>query len=96
MPLVSRTVGFLFAILRWVLAGMIVRDREILKMFASGMSYAQIGDASGNKTVSVRNAAYRIQEKLGVHSKQDLVVWAVRNGLMERPQRGGETPPPAV
>ena len=62
------------------------REKEILRMFAGGMSYAQIADARGNRTVSVRNAIYRIQEKLAVDSKQEVVVWAVRNGLLD----GGE------
>ena len=59
------------------------REQEILRLFASGMSYAQIADARGNRTVSVRNAVYRIQEKLGCESKQEIVVWAVRNGLLD-------------
>jgi DNA-binding NarL/FixJ family response regulator len=58
-------------------------ERETLTLFASGRSYAQIAEARGNKTVSVRNAVYRIQDKVGVHSKQELVVWAVRNGLLD-------------
>ena len=59
------------------------REREILTMFASGNTYAQIADARGNKTVTVRNAIYRIQDKLGVTTKQEIVVWAVRNGLLD-------------
>ena len=59
------------------------REREILKMFAAGKSYAQIAEARGNKTVTVRNTIYRIQDKLGVDTKQALVVWAVRNGLLD-------------
>ena len=59
------------------------REREILTMFASGNTYAQIADARGNKTVTVRNAIYRIQNKLGVTTKQEIVVWAVRNGLLD-------------
>ena len=58
-------------------------------MFASGKSYAQIAEARGNKITSVRNATYRIQEKLGVNSKQDMVVWAVKNGLLEDVERDG-------
>lgn len=65
------------------------REQEILRMFASGMSYAQIADARGNRTVSVRNAVYRIQEKLAVESKQEAVVWAVRTGLLDD---SGSTP----
>ena len=92
----DRSIRRVFALVRGqreltsnrVLAGMTVRDREILKTFASGMSYAQIADARGNKTVSVRNAVYRIQDKVGVHSKQELVVWAVKNGLLDDAERG--------
>ena len=59
------------------------REREILKLFASGMSYAKIAEARGNKTASIRNAVYRIQDKLGVDSMQEVVIWAVKHGLMD-------------
>ncbi len=59
------------------------REKEILGMFAGGKSYAQIAEARGNKASTIKNAIYRIQEKLGVDSKQEIVVWAVRNGLVE-------------
>ena len=59
------------------------REREILRLFASGKSYAQIAEARGNKASTIKNAIYRIQEKLGVDSKQEIVVWAVRNGLLD-------------
>ena len=31
----------------------------------------------------IRNTLYRIQDKLGIGTKQELVVWAVRNGLVD-------------
>ena len=68
---------------RRTLESMTDREKEILRMFAGGMSYAQIAEHRGNKTVSIRNAIYRIQDKVGVESKQQLVVWAVRNGLVD-------------
>ena len=68
---------------RWALDAMTDREKEILKMFAGGSSYAEIAQTRGNKTTSVRNAIYRIQEKLRLNSKQELVVWAVRNGLLD-------------
>ena len=58
-------------------------ELETLTMFASGKSYTQIGEARGNSTVTVRNTLYRVQDKLGIETKQELVVWAVRNGLLE-------------
>ena len=58
-------------------------ERETLRQFASGTSYTQIAEARGNSAVTVRNTIYRIQEKVGVKTKQELVIWAVRNGLMD-------------
>ena len=58
------------------------REREILTLFAQGLSYAKIADVRGNQPVTVRNAIYGIQDKLGIETKQELVVWAVRNGLL--------------
>ena len=59
------------------------REREILTLFASGKSYAQIAEVKGNSPVTIRNAVYHIQDKLGVRTKQEIVVWAVRNGLLD-------------
>ena len=59
------------------------REREILSHFARGKSYAGIGEELGVKMVTARNAIYRIQDKLNIASKQELVVWAVREGLLE-------------
>ena len=59
------------------------REREILTLFAQGQSYAKIAEARGNQPVTIRNAIYGIQDKLGIDTKQGLAVWAVRSGLLE-------------
>ena len=59
------------------------REREVLTLFAGGSSYADIAERYGNSPSTVRNAIYRIQDKLGVGSRQGLVAWAVRNGLLD-------------
>ena len=59
------------------------REKEILASFSQGMSYNAIAEARGVKSVTIRNAIYTIQSKLCVGSKQEIVVWAVRNGLLE-------------
>ena len=64
-------------------AGLTERERGILVQFARGLTYAQIAEARGIRPVTVRNAVYRIQEKLGLEKVQGLVFWAVRNGLLE-------------
>ena len=60
-----------------------VRERQVLTQFATGKSYARIAEALGVNMTTVRNAVYRVQDKLGVESKQEIVVWAVRNGLLD-------------
>ena len=64
-------------------AGLTRREQEILVSFARGMSYAQIAEAMESKPVTVRNAIYGVQRKLGVRTMQELVLWCVRNGLRD-------------
>ena len=64
---------------------------ETLTLFASGRSYTVIAEARGNSTVTVRNTLYRIQGKLGVKNKQELVIWAVRNGLLDDVEVGRDS-----
>ena len=59
------------------------REKEMLASFCRGMSYAAIAEARGVKPVTIRNALYSIQSKLGLGTKQEIVVWAVRNGLLD-------------
>ena len=64
-------------------AGLTERQREILVSFAMGLSYDRIAEARGIKPVTVRNTIYRIQDKLGLDTMQGLVLWTVRNGLLD-------------
>ena len=59
------------------------REKEMLASFSQGMSYNAIAEARGVKPVTVKNALYSIQSKLGLGTKQEIVVWAVRNGLLD-------------
>ena len=58
-------------------------EREMLASFCRGMSYSAIAEARGVKSVTIRNGLYSIQSKLGLGTKQEIVVWAVRNGLLD-------------
>ena len=59
------------------------REREVLTRFARGRTYSGIAQCLGVTTVTVRNTIYRVKDKLGLESKQEIVVWAVRNGLLD-------------
>ena len=65
------------------LGGLTQRELQILASFCRGLSYARIAEARGVKPVTIRNAVYAIQGKLSLDSKQEMVVWAVRNGLLD-------------
>ena len=70
------------------LARLTGRECEILTLFAQGLSYAKIAEVRVNQPVTVRNAIYGIQNKLQIETKQELVVWAVRNGLLDGWEHG--------
>ena len=53
---------------------LMTREREVLTHFAKGKSYAGIAETLGVSTVTVRNAIYRVQDKLGVESNQEIVL----------------------
>lgn len=61
-------------------------EEQILALFSSGKSYAQVAEATSRSPTTVRNTIYRIQDKLGFATKQEIVVWAVRSGLLDRVQ----------
>ncbi len=59
------------------------RERDVLAMFASGSTYADIAGAQNVSSSTARNIIYRIQDKVGTGSRRGLVAWAVRNGLLD-------------
>ena len=59
------------------------REKEILKLFAEGMTYQEIGEIRNNSGLTVRNAVSGIQKKLGFKTRHQMVVWAVRIGLLD-------------
>ena len=64
-------------------------ERDTLMLFANGKTNKEIAEARGSSSVTVRNTLYRIQDKLGIETKQGLVIWAVRNGLVNDVEAGG-------
>ena len=59
------------------------REKAMLALFARGRTFAEIGAARGIQAITARNGIYNIQRKLGFSNKQELVVWAVQNGLVD-------------
>ena len=59
------------------------RELEMLTRYAQGKSYSEIAQERSLSRFTVRNTINLVQEKLGLDSKQELVVWAVRHGLLD-------------
>ncbi len=66
-----------------LLATLTEREREILKLFAGGLSYQEIGEIRNNSALTVRNAVSGVHKKLGFKTRQQMVIWAVRVGLVD-------------
>ena len=59
------------------------REREILKLCIAGLSYQEIGERRNIKDVTVRNAVSSVRRKLGFRSLAEMLLWAVRAGLVD-------------
>ena len=66
-----------------LLATLTDRERQILKLFAEGLTYQEIGEIRNNSALTVRNAVSGVQKKLGFRTRQQMVLWAVRAGLVD-------------
>ena len=59
------------------------REKGILKLFAEGLTYQEIGEIRNNSALTVRNAVSGVQKKLGFKTRQQMVIWAVRAGVVD-------------
>ena len=63
--------------------------RELLTLFAGGKPYARITEAKGISPVTVRNTIARIQDKLALDTKQELVITWVASAFSRKRDRMG-------
>ena len=59
------------------------REKGILKLFTEGLTYQEIGEIRNNSALTVRNAVSGAQKKLGFKTRQQMVIWAVRAGVVD-------------
>lgn len=62
--------------------GLTDREREVLSMIASGMTGPQIAEELHLSPHTIRTHRDHIMEKLGLHSRTELVKYAIRTGLL--------------
>jgi len=58
-----------------------MREREVLKRYASGRTVTEISDEMQVSVRTVSTYKTRILEKLNLNSNADLIAWAIRNDL---------------
>ena len=59
-----------------------IREKEILQMLVSGTSNRQIADKIHVSVATVETHRTNIFQKLGIHSLPELILYAVRKGLL--------------
>lgn len=69
------------------------REREILRLCLDGLSYQEIGELKNIKDVTARNTIAIARRKLGFRTRTEMMVWALRAGLLNEP--GGQDRVPA-
>ncbi len=63
------------------LAPLTERERQVAALVARGLTNRGIADALGVSTGTARLHVEHILRKLGCHSRAQVAVWAVENGL---------------
>jgi two-component system nitrate/nitrite response regulator NarL len=64
-------------------AGLTVRDREVVQLVVAGCSNERIAERLNIRTQTVKNQLSRIYAKVGVSTRVQLAVYALRHGLAE-------------
>lgn len=60
------------------------REAEVLRLIAEGLSYKEMADRLGISVKTVETYRERIKEKLNLHSRAELVRYALERGLLRR------------
>ncbi|HYU78975.1 MAG TPA: response regulator transcription factor, partial [Vicinamibacterales bacterium] len=58
------------------------REREVFQLIAEGRSNKEVADMLGISVTTVETHRARIHEKLDVHNTAELVLYAVRRGVI--------------
>lgn len=74
------------------------REREVIQLLAEGKSSKEVASLLNLSTKTAETHRSNIMRKLGIHSIRDLVVYAVKNDIIQVqvPQRTGPTDGPAA
>jgi DNA-binding NarL/FixJ family response regulator len=63
-----------------------LREREVAVLIARGLTNRQIAEELVISDRTAEAHAEHIRDKLGVHNRAEVAVWAIQNGLADQPQ----------
>jgi DNA-binding NarL/FixJ family response regulator len=72
-------------------AAMTARELDVLRVVGAGKANKEIAAELGISERTARTHVSNILSKLGLHSRTQAALWAVREGLVETDQRGDQT-----
>ena len=61
------------------------REEEVLRLIADGKSNQEVGDRLGISVWTAKVHAKHILKKLGLSTRNELIVWAIREGMTSEP-----------
>jgi DNA-binding NarL/FixJ family response regulator len=61
------------------------REREVLELLAEGKTVRSAAGILGLSVKTVDAHKFNLMRKLGIHNKAELVMWAIREGVVKLP-----------
>tara|TARA_R110002020_G_scaffold16515_16_gene58318 strand:- start:1787 stop:1993 length:207 start_codon:yes stop_codon:yes gene_type:complete len=62
-------------------AKLTARELEVVELIVKGLRYKEIATSLGLSYETIKTYVGRIRKKLGVSSKTEVAMWAIRNGI---------------
>ena len=76
----------------WKRFGLTPKEIEVMPLIVSGLPYREIARRNFNSERTIENHVDHIKKKLGVHSRAEIITFALRQGLLasaDPPENGG-------
>jgi DNA-binding NarL/FixJ family response regulator len=66
----------------WSQFGLTPKEIKVMPLIVSGLPYREVGRRTFNSERTIENHVDHIKKKLGVHSRAEIIAFALRQGLL--------------